>query len=31
MTFALCLLAYLLPVGAVVALLSFMLEPEDWT
>ena len=31
MTFALVCLAYLLPVGALAALLSFFLEPKDWT
>ena len=31
MTFALVVCAYLLPVGALAALISFLLEPEDWT
>ena len=31
MTFVLVTLAYLMPVGALVALMSFLLEPEDWT
>ena len=30
MTFALVCCAYLLPVGALAVLLSFLLEPEDW-